>query len=583
MLLLLIDSALLLFITLGLGMLTLRMLERLLNCAVNANILGVFLAGLLLSTIYFNILSFWWPVNFYCLLPLFILACITTYRLPCKCSQLLTSAKQQLSFIFRRRNLVFTIPVLLFLFYYWIIPPINSDSADYHYITIAWYEKYRVIPGLANIHGRLAFNPASFIIQAAYSFTALTGQAIYPLNGVLTALCLLWLLKRILQTTQTITGFIYLVLFIILTRVLLLNISSPSSDTLFIVCLVYAFIKIYDGFCTRRPGLPQFILPALLLIYSVTAKLAAFPALLVLPLLLYFLRTQKLLPVVTKITLVSLLIYIPWLCRNIILSGYLVYPLYQLDIFNFDWETPKHVLELETGYIKTLSALFSLDIGYVQSLSFPAFLAKWFIAQFHAGRPLNFAIFIPAIISPVYWLAGLKQRRKIPVMIFALWFIIYAAIWLWLYNSPEYRFGITFLAFAIVLPWLAMKDFLFIRQYKLVYILSAVIILISTTLYFVDGYNKPSGYAFTLRNCWLYPLKDKQYFTRNDTATFKYQTLANGVKVYIPDSLHACLNAPHQPCIMIDYGAVIEARGPKMEDGFRMVSDSIPQLFPGVK
>lgn len=584
MLLLGIDSLLLLFITLNLGILTLQVIGKIFRCVAEANILGILLAGLVTSTIYFNIVSLWLPVNYYSLLPLFTVACAVALTNKAVIKKLLAAAQGQLALFFTRSNVKLTIPLLLVLFYYWVIPPINGDSPDYHYTTIAFYEKYRVIPGLANIHGRYAFNPAGFIIQAAYSFTALTGQAIYPLNGVLTTLFMLWLLARIIKHKTNITGFIYLVLLIILGRALFINISSPTPDTLFMVCLSYVCIKIYDNLYSARTTPQQFILPAILLVYAVTAKLASFPALLLLPFLLYCMRgQQRLVLPLSKFLLVSLIIIIPWVCRNIILSGYLIYPIYQLDFFNVDWKAHKDVLVLDYALIKALAAMFSENLAYVQSLPFYTFFFKWFMVQMYRGFSIDFAFLIPALLSPLYWFAGLKKRKNINPLLFMLWLIVYIDIWIWLHNSPEYRFGIIFIAFAIVLPWLALKDALFTKVYRLMPGLLTAIALITATVYLYNGYKKPSSYGYTPKDYWLYPLKDKQYFTKNDTATFACTTLGNGIKIYKPDRKHACLNAPQLPCAVWNYGAVIEARGPNIEDGFRMVSDSILKIYPNIK
>lgn len=584
MLLLGIDSVLLLFITLNLGIATLAVIGKVFRCVVEANMLGVLLAGLVTQTIYFNLVSFWWPVNYYSLLPLFIIACVIALTNKARFKQILSRSKAHLALVFAPANLTLSIPLLLVLFYYWVIPPINGDSPDYHYTTIAFYEKYRVIPGLANIHGRYTFNPAGFIIQAAYSFTRLTGQAIYPLNGVLTALFMLWLMVRVINNKGAVTGFVYLVLIVILGRVLFMNISSPTPDSLFMITLAYICIKVYDSLYAARTTMQQFILPGILLVYAVTAKLATFPMLLLLPFMVYCMRGQQkiFLPAV-KFTLASMLIGIPWLCRNIVLSGYLIYPLYQLDFFNVDWKAHKDVLVLDYAFIKALAAIFSENLAYVQSLPFYKFFIKWFTVQLRRGFSIDFVFLVPALLSPLYWLAGLRKRTAINPLIFTLWLIVYIDIWIWLHNSPEYRFGIIFIAFAIVLPWLAMKEVLFTRTYKIMPRVLAALTLIAATICITDGYKKPTSYAYTPKDYWLYPLRDKQYFTKNDTATFAYTTLGNGVKIYIPDRKHACLNAPQLPCAVWNYGAVIEARGPHIEDGFRMVSDSILKIYPNIK
>jgi hypothetical protein len=75
MLLLLTDALLLLFITFSLGILSLQVLTKMLGSPPDTDPLGIFLLGLIPSTIYFNLVSFWQPVNFLTLLPLLVASC----------------------------------------------------------------------------------------------------------------------------------------------------------------------------------------------------------------------------------------------------------------------------------------------------------------------------------------------------------------------------------------------------------------------------------------------------------------------------------------------------------------------------
>jgi hypothetical protein len=42
-----------------------------------------------------------------------------------------------------------------------------------------------------------------------------------------------------------------------------------------------------------------------------------------------------------KITALALLITMPYLTRNVITAGYILYPISTIDIFDFDWKVPK--------------------------------------------------------------------------------------------------------------------------------------------------------------------------------------------------------------------------------------------------
>ncbi len=168
MILISLDSILLLFISAGTGIFILGLLRKIFKQPLYANSLGVILAGLVFQTVYYNLLSFWLPVNYVCLLPLFVLSALIFWQNKTLCQGFAAAVKKQFLFILQPRHLAITLPILLLLAYYWLLPPINADSPGYHYTTILWFEKYRVVRGLANVDGRLAYNSAAFILQAPY-------------------------------------------------------------------------------------------------------------------------------------------------------------------------------------------------------------------------------------------------------------------------------------------------------------------------------------------------------------------------------------------------------------------------------
>jgi hypothetical protein len=274
-------------------------------------------------------------------------------------------------------------------------------------------------------------------------------------------------------------------------------------------------------------------------------------------------------------------VYLTWFCRNVILSGYLIYPIPNIDIFTVDWKAPKDVLALEIIYIKHLSKLFSFDFAYLKTLSFSQWFFKWLYAQLPMYWLPGLVIFLLSLLSPLYWLILYIKNKKLPTLIFVFWVIIYIDIWLWLQTGLEYRFGIAFIAFAMLLPWLYQTVSSSIKTFKPMPVMLAVLMWALTMYYVQQAYLRDSTYAFTIKNCWLYPLKDKRYYQKNDKASFRYTVLNNGVKLYHEDSAHECINTC-LPCMIWDYGK-IEMRGTKIEDGFRNVQDSVAEHYPFVK
>ena len=69
---------------------------------------------------------------------------------------------------------VFTIGIFLLFAYGASRGIIHYDTSLYHAQSIRWIEEYGVIPGLGNLHSRLAYNSASFCLSALYSMASVS-------------------------------------------------------------------------------------------------------------------------------------------------------------------------------------------------------------------------------------------------------------------------------------------------------------------------------------------------------------------------------------------------------------------------
>lgn len=576
MLLLSLDSFLLLFITFPIGLLFQHGLEKSFHTTVNCNLLGIFLLGLIASTFYFNVLSLWRPVNHLSLIPLSVLSLVICISLREKVRQTLHSARRALQFIFSPSCRIITICILAILFFYWILPPGNPDSRGYHYLAIRWYEKYKIVPGLVNIDHRLAFNPAAFIIQSAYSFTDITGQSLYPLNGVLLGLFFLWLLILMLRKKDTPEGLIYGAMIFVLLTPLLPNIASPSSDPLVAACICFALLQLFRAVREGSTGLSQMLVPIVVLLYSITAKLSSLPVLLVLPYILFLLPgMDKKISFLYKGTILAALLYIPWLARNYILSGYLIFPYPHPDWFHPDWKAPQGVLKLANYYISTDAKAPNQLLS--AQLPFPQWVGPWFRMFLKHGTPWDPLFFILSILSPVYWLILYVRSKKVEIRPLILWCIVYAGLWIWFLSAPTLRFGAVLMSFSIAIP--ALVFFSGSPQNDRKYILALRCLFASALIFYITtGCLKPSTYRFTLQDCWLYPLKDIAADDRQKT-DFPFKMLYPGrIKLYIGNWTHRCMNVD-QPCIQERYGN-IETRGDRIDQGFRLTTDEVEQYYP---
>ena len=71
--------------------------------------------------------------------------------------------------------------------------PVESyDAGTYHAPLIRWLESYGFVPGLGNLHGRLALSAGWLVPSALFSFAWLGGRSLHVLNGTVLLLVVLW-------------------------------------------------------------------------------------------------------------------------------------------------------------------------------------------------------------------------------------------------------------------------------------------------------------------------------------------------------------------------------------------------------
>ncbi len=69
--------------------------------------------------------------------------------------------------------------------------PLQFDTGMYHLPAVKWFETYPIVPGLGNLHGRLAFNNSSLLYAALLDWGPWSGRVTHVANGLLVFVLLL--------------------------------------------------------------------------------------------------------------------------------------------------------------------------------------------------------------------------------------------------------------------------------------------------------------------------------------------------------------------------------------------------------
>lgn len=228
--------------------------------------------------------------------------------------------------------------------------PHEFDAGMYHLQTIRWLNVLPIMPGLGNLHGRLAFNSAFYPYVAALNFYPYFGHGRSVANGFLYVVLLGQILARLRPTLadprrladgRGLSRGVDLLLlpFVLYVGVSSLGFSSPSGDLACLLLQVALFLLLAHGLAEgdgpaadpEDRALPLIVLSTTLL----TLKLsnAGFVAGVAVIAAVALLRAGR--PAaapgpaqrpVRGAILLSGLIVVIWVSRGYLLSGYPAYP-----------------------------------------------------------------------------------------------------------------------------------------------------------------------------------------------------------------------------------------------------------------
>lgn len=279
----------------------------------------------------------------------------------------------------------------------------HYDSDLYHAQAIRWIEEYGIVRGLGNLHVRLAYNSSAFPLSALYSFRFLGGQSYHVMSGFF-ALLLAWQcvdIKNFIRRGHPVISDFARLAAIYYLFTIYDEMMAPASDY-FLSCLVFYIIIHWLDMNVRheRSYLP-YILLALLGVFAITIKLSAAPMLLLTIVPIYKLfhnRTKQKMRAFWVSVALAFVIVLPFLIRNIILSGWLLYPVTFLDFFGFYWEIPKGLAAYDALEIRTFGRGYN-DVATYGNASMHEWIPNWFASI----TGLNKIMLILALLSIVVY------------------------------------------------------------------------------------------------------------------------------------------------------------------------------------
>ncbi|WP_027209374.1 LIC_10190 family membrane protein [Butyrivibrio hungatei] len=420
-------------------------------------ITGIVTTGIVTLTVYAECFSIFYKVGAVCHALMLTILAIGAYKCRKEVSALLIKVKKR----FRSKEGVVCLIIVLISAFYASRGVFHRDTGIYHAQAIRIIEEYGVIKGIGNFQLHFAYNSSYLALCALFTMSFILPFALHTMTGFIMALFTCYAACGLMKWTSRVshTADMARLAIIIYGITVLEYLQSPATDygamymVLYIMCawITQAVEKKDDA-----DDIPVYGYLAVLSIFTVSMKLSA-AALVVLAVLPFILLVKK---KMTKETIsfivIGFLSFLPYLVRNVIISGWLLYPAEAIDLFNVVWKVPAEYMKFDANQIKVwgreLQDITSVEEGITVGIS--EWLPIWWEKKrFYEKLLLAFqvagagAVLLNLIIR--------KVRKKIRADVAMFYIAVFINIAMWFFTAPFIRYG---LAFLMLLPICAAMD-----------------------------------------------------------------------------------------------------------------------------
>lgn len=525
--------------------------ERFLGYRIQG-ILDLEIAGLAAATVYAGIFSLFSGVGLWANVGLLLLCVLAAVKGRKEIPVFFRSKKKELT----PMELFFLIILIFLMAYGSSRGYMHFDTGLYHAQSIRWIEEYGVVPGLGNLHSRLAYNSSAFTLTALYSGAFLTGRSLHTVAGFLALLLSLkgfsvvqvWKRKKIV-----LSDFLKVALLWYLSMIYT-EMVSPASDYFAMLFLFYLVISWTELEEKQEESIVPYSLLCVLLAVTVTIKLSAATMLLLVLKPAVVLVRQKQYRQIAIYLILGVIAVFPYLARNVILSGWLVYPFTGLDLFNPDWKIPVGEVQYDAEEIKVYAK------GMTDVLLKDTPFQQWFPGWFGKLKGLEklwvTASWLSLAAGAVWSLGKLLHRKREVYGIVFLEMVLIAGFLFWQLGTPLVRYGYLYiLAFPFFTAGLWFLGLPEGGKIKWKIMVTALLLL---------GIYKGKN---LLQDMIRYAHLDNYFWQQDYTAGEADSYEIGGVTIYVPlESGQIGYDLfPSSPYVRED----IELRGKTLQEGFR--------------
>ena len=347
--------------------------------------------------------------------------------------------------------------VLFFIFAYGASRGmIHYDTGLYHAQSISWIEEYGAVRGLGNLHCRLAYNSSSFALSALYSMAFLGGPSFHCAAGWLSFLLAVVCLSigKSLRAGRIRTSDFARVMCVYYLVNIFDEMISPASDYFMVLVAFYIVIRWLDLSERGEKTILPYALLCVLGVFLMTVKLSAALILLLTVYPTCRLTGEKRWGETGAYLGLGILTALPFFIRNVVISGWLVYPFTQIDLFDVVWKIPRGLADYDAREIQVWGR------GYTDVAQFDMPVREWLPGWFGTLAGSDKVFVLAAVAAVAVLLAeaayliwrkhkeyrasltdSVARERVMSPALFLAQATVAASFLFWLCTSPLIRYG----------------------------------------------------------------------------------------------------------------------------------------------
>ena len=415
----------------------------------------------------------------------------------------------------------------------------HTDTNIYHAQNIRLYEEYGLIKGMANLQLHYGYNSLYLAFAAVMSLSWLLPWSLHTTTGFIELILCLYALHHLKEfknhKSHLEDAGCVAILFYALINVT--GSMSPATDypTMFLsIYMATVWLRAIE----EKAHYPVYALLSVFAVFLGTMKLSAISMAFVVIYPAFFLLKEKKWKEIGIYIGLGVFVLAPYLIRNVLLSGWLIYPFEAIDIFNVAWKVPLEYLRVDSYQI-TVWGRCLYDIKLID-MPIAEWFPIWWESQERYAQMLLGANVLGVVLSLLNLGYKLVKKMEVRAELVVLYAGLYASAVVWFLMAPFIRYGLGFL---LVIPLIGMASWFDYEKKGLQSIVTGAIVFCIFLCFspYVDHYVTDDGVFIKQRLFQPYYIVAQDY----DGGNMGIMTVNNNVIYYDAGSPEGERNSYH--------------------------------------